>query len=74
MVVSVMIRLFPAIRNESLVFDYDPYFNRRTTEILDSKGFYEFWNWFDDSKFAHVMVVQWLYPMYICIHKKNPLV
>lgn len=58
MIVTILIRLFPAIRNESLIFDYDPYFNLRTTELLENKGFYEFWNWFDDSKFSGTLLTK----------------
>ena len=42
------IRLFAVIRYESVIHEFDPYFNYRTSEFLTQEGFYEFWNWFDD--------------------------
>eukprot|EP00246_Nothoceros_aenigmaticus_P003493 TRINITY_DN14664_c0_g2_i1.p1 TRINITY_DN14664_c0_g2~~TRINITY_DN14664_c0_g2_i1.p1 ORF type:complete len:721 (+),score=112.90 TRINITY_DN14664_c0_g2_i1:167-2329(+) len=40
-------RLFSVLRYESVIHEFDPYFNYRTTLYLTEKGFYEFWNWFD---------------------------
>ncbi|KAH7387680.1 hypothetical protein KP509_16G036300 [Ceratopteris richardii] len=40
-------RLFSVLRYESMIHEFDPYFNYRTTLYLTEKGFYEFWNWFD---------------------------
>jgi len=40
-------RLFSVLRYESVIHEFDPYFNYRTTLYLTQKGFYEFWNWFD---------------------------
>jgi dolichyl-diphosphooligosaccharide--protein glycosyltransferase len=40
-------RLFSVLRYESVIHEFDPYFNYRTTLYLKEKGFYEFWNWFD---------------------------
>ncbi|CAI5517213.1 unnamed protein product [Closterium sp. Naga37s-1] len=40
-------RLFSVLRYESVIHEFDPYFNYRTTLYLTRKGFYEFWNWFD---------------------------
>lgn len=34
---------------ESVIHEFDPYFNYRTTEYLSREGFYEFWNWFDNG-------------------------
>jgi len=41
-------RLFSVLRFESVIHEFDPYFNYRTTKFLAEKGFYEFHNWFDD--------------------------
>ncbi|XP_078440061.1 staurosporin and temperature sensitive 3-like b [Wolffia australiana] len=41
------IRLFSVLRYESMIHEFDPYFNYRTTLFLTENGFYEFWNWFD---------------------------
>ncbi|KXZ53944.1 hypothetical protein GPECTOR_6g862 [Gonium pectorale] len=41
------IRLFSVLRYESVIHEFDPYFNYRSTIKLVQDGFYEFWNWFD---------------------------
>ncbi|KAI8803810.1 Oligosaccharyl transferase STT3 subunit-domain-containing protein [Cladochytrium replicatum] len=40
-------RLFSVIRFESVIHEFDPWFNYRTTRALVEKGFYDFWNWYD---------------------------
>jgi len=40
-------RLFSVIRFESVIHEFDPYFNFRSTKYLVSEGFYNFINWFD---------------------------
>ena len=44
---AFFIRLFAVIRFESVIHEFDPHFNWRTTEYLAKEGFVEFWNWFD---------------------------
>lgn len=41
-------RLFSVLRFESVIHEFDPYFNYRTTKYLADEGFYSFHNWFDD--------------------------
>ena len=41
-------RLFSVLRFESVIHEFDPYFNYRTTRYLSENGFYAFHNWFDD--------------------------
>lgn len=41
-------RLFSVLRFESVIHEFDPYFNYRTTKFLTEKGFYNFHNWFDE--------------------------
>uniref|UniRef100_A0A182KCX9 Dolichyl-diphosphooligosaccharide--protein glycosyltransferase subunit STT3A n=1 Tax=Anopheles christyi TaxID=43041 RepID=A0A182KCX9_9DIPT len=41
-------RLFSVLRFESVIHEFDPYFNFRTTKHLAEQGFYNFHNWFDD--------------------------
>ena len=41
-------RLFAVLRFESVIHEFDPYFNFRTTKYLTREGFYSFHNWFDD--------------------------
>lgn len=36
------------LRFESVIHEFDPYFNYRTTQYLAEEGFYKFHNWFDD--------------------------
>ena len=36
------------LRYESVIHEFDPYFNYRTTKYLAEEGFYSFHNWFDD--------------------------
>lgn len=43
-------RLFPTIRGEATIYDFDPYFNHRTTKYLANAGFSDFWNWYDDGE------------------------
>ncbi|EEY58025.1 dolichyl-diphosphooligosaccharide-protein glycosyltransferase subunit STT3A, putative [Phytophthora infestans T30-4] len=45
---SFSIRLFAVVRYESVIHEFDPYFNFRTTKYLASEGFLEFLDWFDD--------------------------
>ncbi|XP_021729753.1 dolichyl-diphosphooligosaccharide--protein glycosyltransferase subunit STT3B [Chenopodium quinoa] len=48
-VLAFSTRLFSVLRYESMIHEFDPYFNYRTTLYLTEKGFYEFWNWFDSE-------------------------
>ncbi|XWS69928.1 hypothetical protein CRYUN_Cryun03dG0005400 [Craigia yunnanensis] len=47
-VLAFSIRLFSVIKYESVIHEFDPYFNYRVTQFLIKNGIYEFWNWFDD--------------------------
>ncbi|KAG8491540.1 hypothetical protein CXB51_014798 [Gossypium anomalum] len=47
-VMAFSIRLFSVIKYESVIHEFDPYFNYRVTQFLAKNGIYEFWNWFDD--------------------------
>nr|PNR43372.1 hypothetical protein PHYPA_015752 [Physcomitrium patens] len=47
-VLAFSIRLFSVIKYESIIHEFDPYFNYRVTQYLTKAGIYEFWNWFDD--------------------------
>ncbi|EIW72164.1 hypothetical protein TREMEDRAFT_41550 [Tremella mesenterica DSM 1558] len=42
-------RLFAVIRFESVIHEFDPWFNFRASKVLVNDGFYEFWNWFDPT-------------------------
>ncbi|XP_050067047.1 dolichyl-diphosphooligosaccharide--protein glycosyltransferase subunit STT3A [Anopheles maculipalpis] len=47
-ILSFSTRLFSVLRFESVIHEFDPYFNYRTTKHLAEQGFYNFHNWFDD--------------------------
>ncbi|KAF8555683.1 glycosyltransferase family 66 protein [Imleria badia] len=46
---AIASRLFAVVNFESIIHEFDPWFNYRATKVLASKGFYEFWNWFDPT-------------------------
>jgi len=48
MILAFATRLFSVLRYESVIHEFDPYFNYRTTKFLVEEGFYNFHNWFDD--------------------------
>ncbi|EPS67017.1 hypothetical protein M569_07758, partial [Genlisea aurea] len=48
-VLAFIVRLFSVLRYESMIHEFDPYFNYRVTQFLINNGFYEFWNWFDSE-------------------------
>ncbi|BET01492.1 Oligosaccharyl transferase STT3 subunit [Nesidiocoris tenuis] len=41
-------RLFAVIRFESIIHEFDPWFNYRATAYMVEHGFYNFLNWFDE--------------------------
>ncbi|KAL0270263.1 UNVERIFIED_CONTAM: hypothetical protein PYX00_007731 [Menopon gallinae] len=41
-------RLFAVIRFESIIHEFDPWFNYRSTAYMVKHGFYNFLNWFDE--------------------------
>lgn len=45
---AISSRLFSVIRFESIIHEFDPWFNFRATKYLVLHSFYEFLNWFDD--------------------------
>ena len=42
-------RLFSIVRYESIIHEYDPWFNYRSTQYMQQNGMYAFWNWFDSE-------------------------
>ncbi|KIP03820.1 glycosyltransferase family 66 protein [Phlebiopsis gigantea 11061_1 CR5-6] len=46
---AISSRLFAVVNFESIIHEFDPWFNYRATRLLASKGFYAFWNWFDPT-------------------------
>lgn len=47
-ILAFSLRLFSVIKYESVIHEFDPYFNYRVTQFLTKEGFYNLWNWFDD--------------------------
>ncbi|KAI8469243.1 MAG: Oligosaccharyl transferase STT3 subunit-domain-containing protein [Monoraphidium minutum] len=41
-------RLFSVVKYESVIHEFDPYFNYRVTQFLTKEGVYSMWDWFDD--------------------------
>lgn len=48
MLLAFLARLFAVLRFESVIHEFDPYFNYRSTQYLVNEGAYDFHNWFDD--------------------------
>jgi dolichyl-diphosphooligosaccharide--protein glycosyltransferase len=48
-VLAFSTRLFSVLRFESVIHEFDPYFNYRSTKYLVGQGLYNFLNWFDES-------------------------
>ncbi|GAA5849543.1 hypothetical protein JCM8547_000491 [Rhodosporidiobolus lusitaniae] len=48
-VAAVASREFAVVRFESIIHEFDPWFNFRATKVLTEQGFYAFWNWFDPT-------------------------
>ena len=46
-VISFFTRVFSVIRYESIIHEFDPWFNYRATRVLDEKGRDYFYYWFD---------------------------
>lgn len=47
--IAFFTRLFSVLRFESVIHEFDPYFNYRCTQYLVNEGFYNFINWFDET-------------------------
>jgi dolichyl-diphosphooligosaccharide--protein glycosyltransferase len=47
-ILAFAMRLFSVLRYESVIHEFDPYFNYRSTKYLVEEGFYNFVNWFDE--------------------------
>uniref|UniRef100_A0A5S6QAS6 dolichyl-diphosphooligosaccharide--protein glycotransferase n=1 Tax=Trichuris muris TaxID=70415 RepID=A0A5S6QAS6_TRIMR len=41
-------RLFSVVRFESIIHEFDPWFNYRATRYMVENGYYKFLNWFDE--------------------------
>ncbi|XLR06638.1 hypothetical protein S83_034576 [Arachis hypogaea] len=48
-ILAFITRLFSVLRYESMIHEFDPYFNYRTTLYLTKNDFAKFWNWFDSE-------------------------
>ena len=48
-ILAVGCRVFSVIRYESIIHEFDPWFNFRATKILTDKGYYDFKYWIDSE-------------------------
>lgn len=48
-IISFTVRIFSVIKYESIIHEFDPWFNFRATKYLDAKGVKEFRYWFDSE-------------------------
>lgn len=48
-ILAFFVRVFSVIRFESVIHEFDPWFNFRTTKFLTKEGWYSFWNWYDSE-------------------------
>lgn len=46
---SFLSRTFSVVLYESVIHEFDPWFNFRSTKFMMEKGVYGFWNWFDSE-------------------------
>ncbi|XLS77299.1 hypothetical protein HN51_061524, partial [Arachis hypogaea] len=53
-ILAFITRLFSVLRYESMIHEFDPYFNYRTTLYLTKNDFAKFWNWFDSESYPHL--------------------
>ena len=47
--VATLVRVFSVIRYESIIHEFDPWFNFRATKFLVNNNFKQFWNFFDSE-------------------------
>ena len=47
--IAIVIRVYSVIRYESVIHEFDPWFNYRTTKytVENEEGLYGLWNYFD---------------------------
>jgi len=57
-------RLFSVLRYESVIHEFDPYFNYRTTKFLADEGYYKFHNWY----VIVLVVVEWPHQPLLSLH------
>lgn len=48
-IIAILIRVYSVVRYESIIHEFDPWFNFRTTKYIveNGEGLYGLWNWFD---------------------------
>lgn len=47
--VTTLVRIFSVIRYESIIHEFDPWFNYRTTKFLVDHDIKDLWNFFDSD-------------------------
>ena len=81
-VMAFFVRIFSVIRYESIIHEFDPWFNYRATQYLAKEGLYGLWNWFDSESWYPLgrSIGGTIYPglmstsaiIYWILHKLNP--
>jgi len=68
--VATLVRIFSVIRYESIIHEFDPWFNFRATKYLVNNNFREFWNFFDSESWYPLgrNVGATVYPGLMVIH------
>lgn len=48
-IIAILVRVYSVVRYESIIHEFDPWFNYRTTKYIveNGEGLYGLWNWFD---------------------------
>lgn len=71
--ISTLVRVFSVIRYESIIHEFDPWFNFRATKFLVANDFKEFWNFFDSESWYPLGrdVGSTVYPGLMVIHLSN---
>jgi asparagine N-glycosylation enzyme membrane subunit Stt3 len=73
--VATLVRIFSVIRYESIIHEFDPWFNFRATKFLVNNNFKEFWNFFDSESWYPLgrNVGATVYPgLMVPIHSSSP--
>lgn len=75
--IAFAIRVFPVLKYESIIHEFDPWFNYRATEVLVNQGYYEFRWWTDhnawypisravgETVYPGMMVTSWILQLFV---------
>ena len=75
--IAFAIRVFPVFKYESIIHEFDPWFNYRATEVLVNEGYYKFRWWTDhnswypigrsvsETVYPGMMVTSWILQLFV---------